>query len=202
MPSYLSSMIAFSLFSFESFGSILPLMRESKQPEKFKSVVISAIICLTFVYSFFSIVVSMHLGDQYNYNLSRNLDDYHLTTKIVRLLNIVAIALTYPLTIHSANLGLEKLLFYTMKQNTSCRKWLKNFSRILLCSVACILSILFDMPYEFFSKFGALLAILIILIIPSACHMRICQNSKNQDLAMITLGVILFILYFYNIITK
>jgi hypothetical protein len=69
-----------------------------------------------------------------------------------------------------------------MEANTVYRKWLKNASRIGVCAMAAFMAIqnrqsssmILD---KFLGVSGALLGIPLILIIPTACHYRICAQT-------------------------
>ena len=70
-----------------------------------------------------------------------------------------------------------------MEANTAYRKWLKNASRIGVCAMATFMAIqnshsesqILD---KFLAISGALFGIPLILIIPIACHYRICAQTS------------------------
>jgi proton-coupled amino acid transporter len=61
-PDGIWTMIGFSIYVFEGIGVIMPIMQACEYPEKFDTILVSAVICLTVVYCIFSFICNLAWG--------------------------------------------------------------------------------------------------------------------------------------------
>jgi len=57
-------MIGFSFYSFEGIGTIMPIMKESRNPEKFPKLLKMALFSLSIYFSIFGLVSYKYFGTQ------------------------------------------------------------------------------------------------------------------------------------------
>jgi len=137
--------IGFSFYAaFEGIGSLLPIMKETKQIKHFPNIVKASLITLSIYYTFFGMICYLYFG-----NTERNpivLDNFKTDTNkvqinITRFLFCLNLISSYPLTIYPTNQIVETFLFRCMEANSVGRKWLKNASRIGICAMAAFMAI-------------------------------------------------------------
>ena len=92
---------------------------------------------------------------------------------------------SYPLTIHPANQIVESFVFKSIESNNPYRKYLKNLSRLVVCALSVFLAIHINqnptslvLNKYYLNLYGPLLGIPLILIVPIACHYRICAQTE------------------------
>jgi len=167
-------MIGFSFYTFEGIGVLMPLMKESANPQKFPKILTAALCTLAVYFSIFGCVSYAYFGNQKESIVINNMNEDDLIIKVTKLLYCINLVFSYPLTIYPANQILENFMFGSLKHSrkTTLRKWLKNLSRFLVVTAGCACSI-FLQPIldQFLGISGAVIGIPIILIVPTLCHL-------------------------------
>ena len=95
---------------------------------------------------------------------------------------------SYPIMITPANVIIESYIFKRMKQKSTLRHWLKNFSRFVVCITACYCAVaLADKIDKFLGLMGALLCAPLALTMPAMIHLKLIAKTTRQKLVDIML---------------
>lgn len=194
--------IGFSFYCFEGIGTVMPIMREAEEPEKFTRNLTYGMVTLSLYFSYFGLTCYNYFGHQDESIVINNLPATNLVVMITKMLFCVNLVFSYPLTIFPANRILESFIFSSKESSSVSRKWMINFSRFLMVVFACFCSInLQAILDQFLGISGAVLGIPIILIVPTLCHLRLCASTQREytiDYAVITISVIVMGLCTFN----
>jgi proton-coupled amino acid transporter len=134
-------MVGFSFYTFEGIGCLLPIMKESQNPERFPTILKLAMGTLALYMSLFACVAYKYFGTQAEPIVINNIDEKNLYMQLIKLLFCVNLVFSYPMTIFPTNKTIDEYVFKNMKENTALKYWTCNFSRVIVCFLACLFSI-------------------------------------------------------------
>jgi amino acid permease len=124
--SYFST-IGFFFFLFEGIGGLMPIMSATKEREVFPYLLCGALTFLCTMYILFGELCYYTFGGGLNKAIIMEMMPAdNPIIQVVKILFMLNLVFSYPLTIFITNLILEGFTFQKMKQNTITRKWLKN----------------------------------------------------------------------------
>jgi proton-coupled amino acid transporter len=135
-------MIGFSFYSFEGIGCILPVMRESKNPDKFPKLLKIGLISLTIFFTVFALVTYAWFGYMAEPIVINNMDSTNWFIKTTKLLYCINLVFSYPLAIYPTNRTLERLLFSRLEEGL-LKYWLSNVTRFGFVFLGCFSAIVF-----------------------------------------------------------
>ena len=105
----------------------MPIMSATADREKFPWILTMAIIVLTFMHICFAELCYYTFGKDLNVPIIIDkMPADNPIIQVVKLLFILNLVFSYPLTIFITNVILESFTFRSFKKSTPCRKWLKN----------------------------------------------------------------------------
>jgi len=110
-------MIGFSFYSFEGIGTLMPVMKETSVPKKFKGILIRALLTLSVFFSLFGCISYGYFGNQDEKFVINNMDSSNVVIKVTKLLYCVNLVFSYPLTIFPANMTFESYCFKETPDN-------------------------------------------------------------------------------------
>lgn len=96
-----SLFVGTAVFSFEGICLMLPIVQSMEHPERFQSVLTKCITCVSIIFITIGALGYLALGDQVEVNIFFNLPISPLTNG-VQFVYIIAIILSFPLTIYPA----------------------------------------------------------------------------------------------------
>lgn len=196
------SAIGFQFFIYEGIGGVMPIMSATANREQFPYILTLAMISLTFMHIFFAELCYYTFGKDLNVAIiTDKMPADNPIIQVVKLLFILNLVFSYPLTIFITNVILESFTFRSFKKSTTLRKWLKNAQRslILLLGIICAIY-LKDSLDKILALSGTLLGTTCVMKFPVICHYRLLAKTKwdkavDISLFMISLIVMLFISY-------
>ena len=103
--------ITISLYSFESIGTILPIMSKTKNKQTFVQNVTLALFTLGCVYAAFGAICYAAYGSQISVLITDILNPDEYITTLVKVLFVVNLVFTYSLLIYPVNQILEGYIF-------------------------------------------------------------------------------------------
>jgi len=119
--------IGFSFFMYEGIGGVMPIMSATKDRAEFPTILAITIGMLTLLYITFAELCYYTYGKNMDKPIIMEMmpaaNPIIIVVKILFMLNLV---FSYPLTIFVTNIIAESWTFSKMKKATKCRKWLKN----------------------------------------------------------------------------
>lgn len=105
----------------------MPLMSATKERSLFPSILTVALITLTITYCIFGELCYFTFGKTLNKPIITDMmPSSNIIIQIVKVLFMINLVFSYPLTIYITNVVLESFTFKSFKQATATRKWLKN----------------------------------------------------------------------------
>lgn len=199
-PSKLFDMVGFAFYTFEGIGTVLPVLKESKNPFHFPRLLVSAFVFLCSLFCIFALISYMYFGTQKEPIIINNIENPTVFMRVVKVMYCVNLMFSYPLSIYPTNSTIETYL-YSGIQNESVKYWVCNFSRFLVCFAACFCAIIFhSILDQFLGLTGAILGIPIILIVPLLCHYKLCAIDRFQrgvDVVLISISIFVSIICSY-----
>lgn len=102
---------------------------------------------------------------------------------------VFVLLFTYPLTIYPTNEVIERLLVEKMlPKSSTCRKWTKNLSRVMVCFTAAYLGIEMREQLDILiGVLGALFCAPLAMIIPTMCHLILIAKEPSEKLVDIAI---------------
>jgi proton-coupled amino acid transporter len=104
-------MIAFSFYSFEGIGTLMPVMAETKNKHKFERTVKCALSFLALYFSAFGVLCYAYFGTQKEKFIINNMSQTNKGIEAVKLAYCINLVFSYPLTIFPANMILESFIW-------------------------------------------------------------------------------------------
>mmetsp|Transcript_41783 Transcript_41783/g.63810 ORF Transcript_41783/g.63810 Transcript_41783/m.63810 type:complete len:164 (+) Transcript_41783:1226-1717(+) len=121
------STIGFCFFMFEGIGGVMPIMGATKDREAYPWILTITIVFLMIVYVAFSNLCYFTFGDQLTKPIIMEMMPAdNPIIQVVKILFMINLVFSYPLTIYITNVILEGFLFKKSTSSKSTRKWLKN----------------------------------------------------------------------------
>jgi len=124
------------------------------------------------------------------------------------VLMIGMVIFSYPICIYPCNLNIEK---YTIDKwmrghNKTCKYWMKNISRLIVCTITAYIAIeLSDVLDLFIGLFGAICCGPVAMIIPTLCHLKLMAKTnreKIEDIIIVAFGSIVMVFCVMTILFK
>lgn len=143
--SFKDLLTSFSFFfqSFQGIGALSPIYEQSKQHLNFTGIISFSILCITCLYIAFGFINYYYYGQISSVDAPVDIFGYLESANPLvyssKLLFCTSLLFSYPLTIFATNQVVESYLFVRFKRNTFARKWLKNFSRVVVCALSTVL---------------------------------------------------------------
>jgi proton-coupled amino acid transporter len=187
---------------FEGIGGLMPIMSATKDRESFPYLLCGAISFLVMMYIFFGELCYYTFGGNLNKAIIMEMMPAdNPIIQVVKILFMLNLVFSYPLTIFITNLILEGFTFRHSKRNTTLRKWLKNFQRsfVLLVGIVCALY-LKDSLDKIFALSGTVLGTTVVMSIPAICHLNLLAKTKTEKfidvlLVLVAMTVMVFCTY-------
>ena len=183
----------------------MPIMSATKDREVFPFLLCSALAFLCTMYVFFGELCYYTFGGGLNKAIIMEMMPAdNPIIQVVKILFMLNLVFSYPLTIFITNLILEGFTFKAMKKNNSTRKWLKNFQRslVLASGILCAMY-LRDSLDTIFALSGSLLGTTVVMAIPAFCHLKLLaktQAQKTIDVLLIVVAILVMVFCTYRII--
>lgn len=112
-------MIGFAFFMFEGIGCLLPVMRETANPETFSSMTIGALMTLAVSYVLFSFLCYYAWGENLDESIvTEMLPADNTFVQVMKLLFCANLVISYPLTIVPTFTALETAFLGQKETNT------------------------------------------------------------------------------------
>lgn len=159
----------------------------------------------------------MHIGFAelcyytYGNNLTKAIIMEHMPAanpiiQVVKILFMINLVFSYPLTIFITNLILESFTFKNFKENNKQRKYLKNAQRsiVLLLGIVCAIYLKESLD-KLLALSGTILGTNVVMSIPAICHLRLMAKTKTEiilDFVIIMISLSIMILCTYYIILQ
>jgi amino acid permease len=112
-------MVGFGFFMFEGIGSLLPLMRETAEPEKMPQITLVVLACLGTIYATFAFLCYYAWGSDLTESVvTEMLPAGNTWVQIMKMLFCVNLVISYPLTIIPTFNALEAFFLGVAETNT------------------------------------------------------------------------------------
>lgn len=129
------SMIGSSIYAYEGFGTILPILDVVEKPELFSRTLFYVLATVFGLYTSFGIYCYLIYGNELvDPLITANLQPQGLLVYAIKVAYCFNLFLTFPLTVYPANIIIESYLFASMPQSKK-RTYLKNLSRTFISFV-------------------------------------------------------------------
>jgi len=129
------SMIGSSIYAYEGFGTILPILDVAEKPELFSRTLFYVLATVFGLYTSFGIYCYLIYGNELvDPLITANLQPQGLLVYAIKVAYCFNLFLTFPLTVYPANIIIESYLFASMPQSKK-RTYLKNLSRTFISFV-------------------------------------------------------------------
>ena len=200
-PEGMWSMVGFSIFFYEGIGVLMPIMQTSECPEKFDKILVLAMITVTVLFISLGLAGYLAFGNMAGVQaITMEMPYSDLLVQLMLFLMIWMVIFTYPIFIWPANITIESYtvdLIFKKKSSTESF-WLKNVSRLAVCTLGAYCSIeLQQVLAKFFGLIGAICCGPIALTLPSLCHLKLglatTRNEKLEDICIIALSIVIMI---------
>jgi hypothetical protein len=167
--------------SYTLFGSIslLPVMEASDVKDDFTPIIIGVVCLLFTIHVSFSELCYYAYGDNLTEPLIvQQIPANEIPVIMAKILYMIMILFSYPLTIFTANQVIEGFIFGKMMYS-ELRKWLKNLSRTVVVALGVSISIVtyYSLPV-INGFFGALFGTIVVILVPSLMHNKILAETK------------------------
>mmetsp|Transcript_18703 Transcript_18703/g.28655 ORF Transcript_18703/g.28655 Transcript_18703/m.28655 type:complete len:158 (+) Transcript_18703:1038-1511(+) len=101
------SMVGFSIYTFEGIGILMPCMQACECPEKFNKIQVAAVMTVTISFIFYGSLAYLAYGNMEAQMVTQILPQQDLLVKLLTILLIIILVLSYPLTVSPANSTIE-----------------------------------------------------------------------------------------------
>ena len=201
------STIGFFFFLFEGIGGLMPIMSATKDREVFPYLLCGALGFLCIMYIIFGELCYYTFGSGLTKPIIMEMMPAdNPIIQVVKILFMINLVFSYPLTIFITNLILEGFTFKRMKQNTPTRKWLKNFQRSLVLGTGIVCAMyLRDSLDRIFALSGTLLGTTVVMAVPAICHYKLLAKTKGEkilDVALVVVAMNVMVFCTYRIIMQ
>lgn len=188
--------VGFSVYTYEGIGVVMPIMSTCNCPEKFPVLLLSAVALLTTIYILFGELCYYTFGSGLNEPIVMQMmpaaNPIIITVKILFIINLLC---SYPLTLYPVNLIFESYVYKNFKEKSFRRTVYKNITRALFVLVALYLAIeLASKLDKFLSLLGALLCAPLAFTMPTLCHLKLCAKTKRDKIIDISIVVFSFVI--------
>jgi len=180
-------MVGFAFFMFEGIGCLMPVMKETKVPEKFSMITVAALTTLCTSYIIFSSLCYYAWGTNLNETVVTEMlpaDDVFI--QFMKLFYCLNLVFSYPLTNMVTHSSVQEFIFGTSKsgryENPDERAlyWKVNVVRSSILACALFITIYAaDALDKVFAIAGAILGMTNVLLIPSICHLKLMAESRG-----------------------
>lgn len=196
--------IGFSIYSFEGIGVILPILEVTEDRDAYYKILCTVVGGICVMYIVFSEYVLFAYGGYTVDNpggisqplIIDSLPPQQVLVWIIKVLFILNLVFSYPLTLYPANNVLESYLFGDWPKSKK-RMWCKNLTRTITVFFTCFVGIyVWDNLDKLLSVIGALTCTPIAFTLPALFHYKASAKTrmqKNIDLILITLSVIIMV---------
>lgn len=185
----------------------MPIMSATRDRESFPM-----LICMTFM---FLCVLHICFAELCYYTFGNTLTQAiimeHMPAsnpiiQVVKILFMINLVFSYPLTIFITNLIVESFTFKNFTTNSPRRKFLKNAQRsfILLLGIICAIY-LKDSLDKMLALSGTVLGTNVVMSIPVICHLRLMARTTTEkviDFVILFISLTIMILCTYYIILQ
>jgi len=200
------TMVGLAFYMFEGVTSVLPILEASNEEARssFTVLLISALSILLFLNIGFSELCYYAWGsDLKEPIIIWQFPDDNLAVITGRILLCIVILFSFPLQIFTANNNIEHWIFSKMEYS-EVRRWLKNLSRLVVVSLAVIISITFYFClHKILGLTGVLLGSIVVLVMPSLIHNKLMATStfqKSMNYCVIAYALVMIIVVSFFII--
>ena len=193
------STIGFCFFMFEGIGGVMPIMGATRDREAYPWILTITITFLIIVYCAFADLCYYTYGDSLTKPIIMEMMPAdNLIIQIVKILFMINLVFSYPLTIFITNVILEGFTFHNSKSSPNIRKWLKNLQRscVLLFGIICAIY-LKDVLDQILAISGTILGTTVVMKFPVLCHYKLLAKTKWEkaiDIGMLAISTSVLIL--------
>ena len=183
------STIGFCFFMFEGIGGVMPIMGATKDRESYPYILTLTIGFLMVVYIAFANLCYYTYGSSLDKPIIMEMmPSDNIIIQIVKILFMINLVFSYPLTIFITNVILEGFTFKNTHSG-GVKKWLKNLQRsaVLLFGIICAIY-LRDSLDKILALSGTILGTTVVMKFPVICHLRLLAKTKTQK--AIDLGIL------------
>lgn len=162
------------VFAFEGVGIVLPVKDTCRDPKQYRFI-LTLMICIVA-----SLLIAFGLFNYVAYPtedlaqaklITRLLPSDNVIVQIVELLFIVNLFISYPLVIYPSNIIIENYVYKRVDQS-SFRKWMKNFNRTILVGFTLFMGLYFEETLDrLMSVVGSLCLTPIAFTLPGIFHL-------------------------------
>jgi proton-coupled amino acid transporter len=192
------TMIGSSIYAYEGFGTILPLLDVAEKPELFSRTLFMVLATVFGLYTSFGVYCYLVYGDKLvDPLITANLQPQGLLVYAIKIAYCFNLVLTFPLTVYPANIIIESYIFAKM-QPSKKRTWLKNLSRTLVsfAVVATCMAVGVGVD-KFISLSGSIACTPISLTLPAIFHLKLAgeltKTQKIIDYCIIGLSLVILV---------
>jgi solute carrier family 36 (proton-coupled amino acid transporter) len=191
-------MIGSSIYAYEGFGTILPLLDVAEKPELFSRTLFYVLATVFGLYTSFGVYCYLIYGeDLIDPLITANLQPQGLLVYSIKVAYCFNLFLTFPLTVYPANIIIESYVFAKMGQSKK-RTYLKNLSRSFVSFVGVATCMAVGQGVDkFISLSGSVACTPISLTLPAIFHLKLAgpltKTQRIIDYSIIGLSFIILI---------
>jgi Transmembrane amino acid transporter protein len=176
------TMVGLAFYMFEGVTSVLPVLEASDSRENFVYLVIGALATLCTINIFFSELCYYTFGDTLNEPVVILMfGEENYAIQIGKLFMCAVIVFSFPLQIIVVNHNIESFIFDKMEYSI-LRTWLKNFSRLIITTLAVVIAVLFYYSlHKILGLTGVLIGSVVVLIVPALLHRKIMAEHSCEQ---------------------
>ena len=191
------TMIGSSIYAYEGFGTILPLLDVAEKPELFSRTLFYVLATVFSLYTSFGVYCYLIYGKETQTLITANLEPQGLLVYSIKVAYCFNLFLTFPLTVYPANIIIESYVFAKMAQGRK-RTYLKNLSRTLVSFVGVATCMAVGEGVDrFISLSGSVACTPISLTLPAIFHLKLAgpltKTQRIIDYSIIGLSFIILI---------
>lgn len=193
-----------SIYSFEGAGIVLPIRDVCKYPKDYPKVLLCVMGFLSVLFISFGLFCYVSFGAEELKSaplVTKLLPSDSILIMVIMVLFMIHLFISYPLTVHPANIIIEFFLYSEMKQSSS-RKWLKNTTRTVLVIFTVVFGVVFNQYIDrIVSIIGSFCCIPVAFTLPAAFHLILVAQTPFQKAFDGGLVFFSLVLMFFSTVT-
>ncbi|KAI8913262.1 transmembrane amino acid transporter protein-domain-containing protein [Gorgonomyces haynaldii] len=188
-----SLFVGTAMFAFEGICLMLPIAQSMEHPERFGNVLTACIITISVIFLTIGALSYLSFGNKVETIIFLNLPKGPVTNGI-QFLYVIAIMLSFPLTVYPAIRILEQQIFgISTGKSSNLVKWEKNLFRATLVSFLGLIAWLGSASLDkVVSLVGCFACIPLSFIYPALFHSRVAESKwvRAKDWGLVGFGII------------